>query len=126
MGSLTGRPPPSQSPGVGQPCASVLESQVRVNLFWLALPAFALPPSGIELSLLLSSGGCVFALCPPQACGACPTVVTSQEGCSTFSQPRNQFWGASIFTHFSCGTWGSIDSLRAPLMVGGASVETEV
>ena len=64
IGPLTGRLLPSQSLGTGQPCVLVLEAQVKVNLFWLALPTVALLPSGIELSLLQSSGGSAFTSCP--------------------------------------------------------------
>ena len=74
----------------------------------------------------------------PKAGGACPTAVTSQEGCNTFSQLGNWFGGASILTHFSCSTRGEVDSLRGPLTgaatslegtlvgAGGTSLETEV
>ena len=52
-------------------------------------------------------------------------------------QPRNWFEGASIFTNFSHGTWGGVDSLEGSANgcshffsldirgMGGTSVETE-
>ena len=45
------------------------EAQVKVTLFWLALSATTLPPSGIELSSLQSSSGGAFVLCPHRLLG---------------------------------------------------------
>ena len=73
-----------------------------------------------------------------KAGGACPTVVTSWEGCNTFSQLGNQFGEPSILACFSCSTQGGVESLRGPLVgvatssdgtsvgAGGTSLETEV
>ena len=61
-GPLAGRPLPPQSQGAGLLLALVLETWVRVNLVLPSLFASALPPFGIELSLLQNSSGSASAL----------------------------------------------------------------
>ena len=60
----------------------------------------------------------------PEDGGNCPTVVTSQEGCNTFSQLGNQFGGTSILACFSCGTWDVVGSSRGPPMGTSSSMVT--
>ena len=49
-----------------------------------------------------------------------PTVVTSQEGCNTFSQLGNQLGGTSTFDHSSCAAWDVVcPSMRAASSSGG-------
>ena len=74
----------------------------------------------------------------PKAGGTCPTAVTVQEGCNTFSQLENWFGGASTLAYFSCSIQGRVDSSRGSptgmatssegtlMDVGGASLGVEV
>ena len=141
MGLLAGRLLPPQSPGTEPPHALVPgdmgESHSASSTCNCSSTIWH-----VKLSLPQNSSGSAFTINSPKASGACLTVVTGQEGCNTFSQPGNQFGGASIFTCFSCGTWGMVDSSRGHPMeatssmatsldgtlveTGGVSLETEV
>ena len=80
MGPFTGRLLLSQSLEVGQQCVLFLESQVKVNLFWIALTATTLLPSGIKLSSLQSFSGGALISCPHRLPGLVPLWQLAKRG----------------------------------------------
>ena len=91
MSPLAGRLLTSSKPGAGLPCALVMETQVRVNLIWPALIAFALLPFGVKLSLPQSSSGGAFISFPQRPLGLVPLQQLAERGVTPSPNQGNWF-----------------------------------